>query len=190
MSYKHIPFILFILLMGAFCSLIAVTPYLAGKGSPLAPFLYNSFGLLCHQITSRSLCLFHADGYYVSSCVPDEEFSYSKETEVVVDGVRGYKFPVCSRDISIYFSMLIGGLLFPFFWRIEKTEWPSKWILLGASVPIAIDGGMQLLGIWESSNLARVATGAVIGVVLPFYIIPMLNMLAKAIMETVKREKR
>jgi uncharacterized membrane protein len=176
--------------MGGFCSLIAVTPYLAEKGNPAAPFLYDSFGFLCHQLTSRSLCLFHSGGYYVSSCVPDEKFSYSKSAEVLVDGVKGYKFPVCTRDMSIYFFMLVGGLLFPFFWKVEKTEWPSKWILLGASIPIAVDGGMQLLGFWESSNLARVVTGAIVGVLLPFYIIPMLNMLAKTVAKSVGMKRR
>lgn len=188
--WEYAPFVFFVVIMAAFCFLIAVTPFLAENGNSAAPMLYNLFGFLCHQLTSRSLCLFHSGGYYVASCVPSGEFSLSKNTEVLVDGVTGYKFPVCTRDVAIYFSMLLGGLLFPFFWKVGKTEWPSRWILLAGAIPIAIDGGMQLLGFWESSNLMRLVTGGIIGILLPFYIIPMLTIAANAVMKSAESSKR
>ncbi|VVC00660.1 Uncharacterised protein [uncultured archaeon] len=73
--------------------------------------------------------------------------------------------------------MLIGLLALPFLMKVDSEDWPNKWILVAAAVPIGIDGTGQLFGLWESSNLARVVTGAIIGVVLPFYILPMLNSL-------------
>jgi uncharacterized membrane protein len=113
---------------------------------------------------------------------------YSRDFLVEVPGAgTASKFPVCSRDLSIYFFMLLGGALFPFLMKMDAKRWPNKWILVAACVPIAIDGGTQLMGWRESTNLLRIVTGAIVGIVLPFYLIPILNGIFGAITEAVKR---
>jgi hypothetical protein len=67
--------------------------------------------------------------------------------------------------------MLIGLLALPFIGKIDSEDWPSRWILVAAAVPIAIDGTTQLFGLRESDNTLRIITGAIIGVVLPFYLL-------------------
>ena len=95
----------------------------------------------------------------------------------------GYKLPVCARDTAIYLSMLLGLLALPLFQKIDGEEWPRKWLLVAAAVPIGIDGITQLFGLRESTNLLRIITCIIIGVVLPFYIVPMLNSLYYFLLE-------
>lgn len=111
----------------------------------------------------------------MADCPVSEGSPYSRANSIDSDGISYYKFPVCSRDMAIYLAMLAGLLIFPLFRDIKSEEWPSKWLLVAAAIPIAIDGGTQLVGLRESSNLLRILTGAIIGFALPFYILPMLN---------------
>ncbi len=119
----------------------------------------------------------------MGDCLAAPEFSSTKAVEISYPDKIAYKLPVCSRDLAIYLSMLIGLLALPFIGKIESEDWPSKWILLAAAIPIGIDGTSQLFGLQESSNTVRLITGAIIGVVLPFYLLPMLNSLYSFLQE-------
>lgn len=175
---SKVPYALFLAALLAFNAAIFYTAYLASSGSPASDGLYAAFSLTCHQLTSRSLCLYKydADGHYgIGDCLPLSAFSLSKATVVYYPDKSAFKLPVCSRDTAIYLSMLIGLLLLPFLQPVESEEWPSRWILIAAAIPIAIDGTTQLVGLRESTNFLRLLTGAIIGIVLPFYILPIIN---------------
>jgi len=190
---KRLPYVLLVLLMLALNGFIFLTPYLASKGSAEAPLLYAVFAPTCHQLTSRSLCLFVEKGsgkYGIGDCYPSEKLVLSHENEVDYPDGTGYKLPVCARDVAIYLAMLAGLLALPFFQKMESEDFPDKWLLVAAAVPIAIDGFTQLFGLRESSNLLRIATGVIIGVVLPFYLLPVVNMLASAVEETLAKMKK
>lgn len=178
MAAGKLPFIFLISLLFLFNLAIFTVPYLASQGDPLADVLYSLFSPTCHQLLSRSLCLFQSQSgaYSIRDCLPqDEESSYSRANSIIQGDEIGYKFPVCSRDVAIYLAMLIGLIFLPFIRRIESEDWLPTWVLIAAAVPVAIDGGTQLLGFRESTNSIRLITGAIIGVVLPFYLLPMLN---------------
>ena len=76
--------------------------------------------------------------------------------------VNGNQMPFCSRCTAIWLGLAV-GLGFMVFYRIELNERFLLAILLGL-VPIGIDGIGQLLGFWESTNVIRVITGLLIGV--------------------------
>ena len=178
MAGSRVPYILLLLALFALNASIFITPYLASQGDPSAASLYAVFSLTCHQLTSRSLCLYKydMDGHYgFGDCLPMSAFSLSKADTVNYPEKTAYKMPVCSRDVAIYLAMLVGMLLLPFLWEIEADDWPNRWILVIAAIPIAIDGTTQLVGLRESTNLLRIVTGVIIGIVLPFYLLPMLN---------------
>ena len=179
MEGSKLPYALFLLFMLALNAAVFYVPYAASKGDSGAPSMYAAFAPTCHQLTSRSYCLFAPqDGSYsFGDCMKSGELSYSHANEVEQGGEVGYKFPVCSRDVAIYLAMLLGALALPFLMRMEGEDWPSPWLLAAACVPIAIDGGTQIIGLRESSNFARAATGFIVGFALPFYIVPMLNSL-------------
>lgn len=180
MASSKLPYFLFLLAMLILNGAIFLIPYLASQGDPNAPAYYAAFAPTCHQLTSRSQCIFvsGADGSHsFGDCTASDALSLSRDNEVQYDGKTGYKLPVCARDVAIYAAMLIGLLALPFIRRMESEEWPNKWLLVAACIPIGIDGGTQALGLRESSNLLRVITGAIVGVVLPFYLLPLLNTL-------------
>ncbi|MCX6773023.1 MAG: DUF2085 domain-containing protein [Candidatus Micrarchaeota archaeon] len=190
---SKLPFIVFFAALFLFDFFIAVTPYLAASGSPYAEPLYAAFGPTCHQLTSRSLCLFvsKSDGSYsIGDCLPSDKLQFTKENTLNYADRTGYKFPVCARDIGIYFAMLLGMMILPFIQKIESEDWPNKWILVAAAVPIAIDGTTQLFGLRESDNALRLWTGFIIGVVLPFYLQPILNSLYIFISGKIKAERK
>ncbi len=186
MAAGKLPFILFLSALFLFNLAIFSVPYLASQGDPVSGTLYLAFAPTCHQLTSRSLCLFQSasGGHSIGDCRPQgEEISHSRANYVVKDGKAGYKFPVCSRDVAIYLAMLFGLIILPFIRKIDSEDWPPAWLLIAAAVPVAIDGGTQLLGFRESTNSIRMMTGAIIGIVLPFYILPMLNSMASFLEE-------
>ncbi|MCX8196818.1 MAG: DUF2085 domain-containing protein [Candidatus Micrarchaeota archaeon] len=175
-----LPYFLLLFALIGLNALIFLTAFLAAQGNDLAHHLYFLFSPSCHQLTSRSLCLFKYDAserWELADCLPVSRFSPSKANVVFYPEKTGFKLPVCSRDAAIYLFMLVGALLLPFFRSIESKAWPNKLILLAAAIPIGIDGTGQFLGLWESTNAVRIATGALIGFVLPFFILPILNAL-------------
>jgi len=179
MGNSRAPYIFFVLLMLVFNGLILFTPYLAMQQDPVSDSLYAVFAPTCHQLTSRSLCLFEDEQatLSISDCHKTSEFSGSRANTVEYEEKTGYKFPVCSRDMAIYLAMLAGLLILPFVWKMDYDDWPNKWILVAAAVPVGIDGGLQIIGFYESTNFLRIITGVIIGIVLPFYILPILNSL-------------
>lgn len=92
--------------------------------------------------------------------------------------------------MAIYFSMLLATLLLPLFQKIESRRIPPPVILFLAAIPIGIDGLGQLFALWESTNLVRIATGALIGFVMPFYILPIANALFESFAHSVFKNKR
>lgn len=71
--------------------------------------------------------------------------------------------PYCSRDMGVFFGLAI-GLGIALFIMIEIKWW---WIVAGLA-PIMIDGTLQLLTAYESSNPVRLITGLLAGAVAGF----------------------
>ncbi len=118
----------------------------------LAPYLAYSGSLEESEIAYSSFSgLCHQ--------IPERSFS-----------IWGYKLGVCSRCTGIYIGLLLGSLFHPLL-KPKKTM-PPRWLLVASIVPLALDGASQLLGLRESSNMLRLATGLVFGIVIPQYLIP------------------
>ena len=77
--------------------------------------------------------------------------------------INGNQMPFCSRCTAIWIGIAI-GLGFMIFYKIPLNEKFLILIIIGI-VPIGIDGGGQLLGFWESTNVMRVITGTLLGIV-------------------------
>jgi len=77
--------------------------------------------------------------------------------------LNGNQMPFCSRCTAIWIGITI-GLGFMILYKIPLNEKFLILIILGM-VPIGIDGGGQLLGFWESTNVTRVITGSLVGIV-------------------------
>lgn len=176
---KHLPigYSIFMVLIAMWLLPITLAPFMLAAGSDAANPIYAAYGssLVCHQLNSRSLCYFPINAS-IADCTEDStRFEAIKTNDVAREGNIGYKFPVCARDIGIYYSMLLGGIIILLLGMQGSHIVPNPWFLAIALLPMAIDGGAQLIGLHESSNFLRIATGFLGGIALPFYLVPMLN---------------
>ena len=77
--------------------------------------------------------------------------------------INDNQMPFCSRCTAIWLGLAI-GLGFMVFYKIELDE-KFLFVILLSLVPIGVDGVGQLFGFWESTNIVRVITGLLMGVV-------------------------
>ncbi|MDD5337440.1 MAG: DUF2085 domain-containing protein [Candidatus ainarchaeum sp.] len=172
---KYLGYALYMGIAAIFILPIFITPFLPGLGAlGLFDALQRIYAPSCHQLASRSICYF-TDGT-IDDCARNGTAVIGRQSEVRFDSLTGYKFPVCSRDVAIYGAMLLGGLLFPFVRKIDDRIAPPLIYFIIALVPIALDGGTQLVGLRESTNMLRLITGFIAGFPIPFYAIPIINM--------------
>lgn len=130
----------------AFVSLIVIAPIaLAGGHHFAALVFYKSFEKFCNQIPERS--------FYVD----------------------GHPFAVCARCTGIYFGFAAGVLIYPLVRSLKNTYPPlaRKWLLF-AAVPLLLDFGLDYLGVLRNTLFTRSVTGALMGSVVAFYVVPAL----------------
>ncbi|MBU7042775.1 MAG: DUF2085 domain-containing protein [Theionarchaea archaeon] len=144
MNYKR-AYLLLILGETLWFLSIVITPLLtAADLRAPAHFLYYFYSHFCHQIPERSLFLW------------------------------GEQLPVCARDVAVYAALIPATVLYPLLRPLHTSKLPSKWYLIIFLFPIALDGGTQLIGLRESTNLLRILTGSIAGSIVPFYLIPLM----------------
>jgi len=81
----------------------------------------------------------------------------------------GVPMPICARCTAIYAGLITGTLLFHLFPRMN--EMAARVIAIAAALPMALDGGTQLIRLRESTNELRVATGLVAGMALALWLL-------------------
>lgn len=77
--------------------------------------------------------------------------------------INSNQMPFCSRCTAIWLGLAI-GIGFMVFFKMKLNSKLLILIFIGL-IPIVVDGLGQLFGLWESSNIARVITGLLIGIV-------------------------
>lgn len=154
---------------------IVITPFIV-ENEILFNFFHDVYSYTCHQKIERSFCLYN--NFSFGNCIKENESIKGREIRILeINGERRVKFPVCARDFSLYLSMFISGLIYPFLRSTNEKKLPPIIFLVLALIPIGLDGLTQLIGLRESNNLLRFITGFIAGFALPFYIIPSLNII-------------
>lgn len=166
---------LYMLVMLFFNLLIWIGPVLLAANLPVAAPYYAAFGFTCHQLDSRSLCVFPNKGpLAIGDCTPQYDVLVQGRNDIVYGSSgEGLKLPVCARDIGIYGGMLLGGALWALKKRKDPGAWPSILWLILAMLPTAIDGTTQLFGMRESTNSLRLWTGLALGIAIAYYLLPL-----------------
>jgi uncharacterized membrane protein len=127
----------------AFVSLVVVAPLALAHGHDSSAFvLYEMFGRVCHQIPERAFYL------------------------------EGHPFAVCARCTGIYFGFAAGILVYPLMRSLKRSDAPARKWLLMAAVPTLLDFALGFSGIWENTHWSRSWTGALLGLVVAFYVMP------------------
>jgi len=164
-----------------------------------ARVIYTLYSPFCHQFAFRSFFLFGPQAAYPRELAGTELVSYGEATGLdegdviaarryVGDETVGYKTALCERDIGIYVGILVAGLVYGVI-RNRRSVKPLPlryWFLLGI-VPIALDGGTQLisqLGVFpfparESTPFLRTATGLLFGAMNGWMAYPHVNQAMK-----------
>jgi uncharacterized membrane protein len=140
--------------------LIAAAPVALSQGHPqFAAAIYKVFSFVCHQIPDRS---FH---------------------------LAEHQFAVCSRCTGLYAGFAVAALSYPLVRSLKSTDTPPRlWLILSA-VPLTIDFALGYFSIWENNHLSRLTTGALLGAVAVFYILPGLIELSSRIGRGLTRKK-
>lgn len=130
-------------MVAALVALVVVAPLAAAGGhGALAQVVYRAFAVLCHQLPERS--------YFID----------------------GHKLAVCSRCTGLYAGFAFTLLLYPLIRSLRTTTFPPRSWLLLAALPLAIDFSLTFFGIWENTHTSRLLTGALLGSVAVFYVVP------------------
>lgn len=124
-------------------SLIFVAPLAAAGGyGEVAQGIYRAFGTFCHQLPERS--------YFID----------------------GHKLAVCSRCTGLYAGFVFTLLLYPLIRSLRTTVTPRRGVLLLAAIPLLIDFSLTFFGVWQNTHTSRLLTGALLGSVVVFYVMP------------------
>ena len=124
-------------------SLIVIAPVAAASGhSEIAEGIYRGFGIFCHQRPDRS--------YFI----------------------EGHKLAVCSRCTGLYAGFAFTVLIYPLVRSLRSAATPPRRFLFLAAVPLLVDFSLTFFGIWENTHTSRLLTGALLGSVVVFYVMP------------------
>lgn len=138
-------YLTFVTLVAGWCAGIVLAPLLASAAPALSSLLYGVYEPICHQIDGRSL------------------------------HVGGAKLAVCARCTSIYFAFFVSLLIFPVLRTFDANALPHRFWIVAALAPMALDVAFSVVGIHTSSLLSRSLSGAIFGLILPFYLTPVLT---------------
>jgi uncharacterized membrane protein len=163
-----------------------------------ASLIYRGYGLVCHQLAFRSFFLFGEQPVYPREAAGIDRWKSLREVTSLSEGSQaedllkartyvgdenvGYKIALCQRDVAIYGSILLFGILFAVTGRIIKPLPWYLWVMIGL-VPIGLDGLSQLmsqppLSFWpmrESTPLLRTLTGFLFGFTTAWFGYPMVE---------------
>lgn len=89
--------------------------------------------------------------------------------------IAGYQMCLCTRCLAIYSSLLLGGLLLALLRNSRQLRGLSWKFWLLAMVPMALDGGTQLIGLRESNLALRLFTGALFGLATAWFLFPQIE---------------
>lgn len=187
---------LFNVLLAIYVGLPFVAPIFMKVGivTP-AKVIYTVYSHLCHQFAFRSYFLFGSQVFYprelagienvttYEEIAPDPVNNIDYARTFTGDTEIGYKVALCERDVAIYGSMLLFGLIYAVTGRKMKR---IHWLILAIAgvLPIGVDGFSQIPGILqdhmgldfmirESTPLIRSITGFLFGFLTAWFVFPL-----------------
>ena len=126
-----------------FVGLLVAAPVAKANGlQGLAFVVYEAFSHVCHQAPERSFYL------------------------------AGYPLAVCARCTGLYIGFATAVIFYPVVTSLKRTHTPERRWLFLAAAPLAIDFSLSFFGVWENNHVSRLLTGALLGAVSVFFILP------------------
>ena len=132
---------------------------MAAGGHAPALLIYALYHAACHQWPGRSYFLFGPQLVY--SMDELQRSGVGMARDFFGNAAIGFKVAYCERDLAIYTTVLLAGLLYAV---LRRRARPLPWaVFFVCRIPIAVDGFTQLFGWRESSWELRTLTGALTG---------------------------
>ena len=164
-----------------------------------AQLIYKPYQLVCHTYAFRSFFLFGDQPVYARGDGNGEFERFTGLDVTKVDGLlaardfvgntkMGFKVALCERDVAIYLSIALNGMIYGLVRkRARGISWPL-FILIGL-MPIGLDGFSQLFSqppfssIWpfsfiqfrESTWWLRLLTGSLFGTSVAWLVFPLIG---------------
>lgn len=151
-----------------------------------AELLYAIYSMLCHQLPDHSYFLFGPTWIpqtpeLIAGGMPVADSPFA-DRSFLGSPALGWKVALCQRDVAIYTGILVAGMAYALFRRGAR---PLRWqLFLLLALPIAIDGGTQLIGLRESDWLLRTATGALFGMAAVWLLYPYIQEAMAEVLES------
>ncbi len=156
-----------------------------------ARIIYFLYSFTCHQLPDHSYFLFgpwhapHAEQLLAAGMPATPNLLI--ERQFIGNSEIGYKVALCQRDVAIYGAVFFAGVIFAFV-RSWLKPLPIKWFILLA-LPMAIDGGTQLIGLRESNWLLRTLTGGLFGMAAVWWAYPYVQAAMNDVLEEEARRQ-
>lgn len=176
-------------LVGLFLGGALLAPVFSKLGlSGAANVLHTIYRPLCHQYPFRSWFLFGPQlAYPLTAPIRVSEMNTIRS--FIGDAHMGYKIAICQRDVAIYATMLLAGLIYGVLRRRKSIEpWPMWRYFAFGILPMMLDGGIQWISyaLWaffpgliqipfETTPPMRTLTGALFGLGIVAAAYPYLN---------------
>jgi uncharacterized membrane protein len=171
-------------------ALYVFTPFLAPilmrAGMPeAAQVIYTVYSVFCHQLPDHSYFLFGPalspqDPALIAAGMSSSSNLFQVRSFIGSPEI-GWKVALCQRDVAIYASVFLTGLLYGAV-RHRVRRLPFKIYVLFV-IPIAIDGLTQLVGWRESNWWLRTVTGALFGFASVWFAYPYLEEAMEDVLE-------
>jgi uncharacterized membrane protein len=148
------------LVVSLYVGLPVLAPVLMNLGlTTPAKAIYFVYRPACHQRPERSYFLGGSQVLYS----PDELEAAGVDpiSRDIGNEQVGYKVAFCERDVAIYGSIVVAGMLFGL---VRRRLRPLPILVYGLfCLPMFADGGLQLIGAYESNWALRSITGGLFG---------------------------
>jgi uncharacterized membrane protein len=167
-------------LINLFWALYVVLPFLApilmnADGVVPAKVIYTLYRTACHQRPERSYFIGGPELTYSSEDLAAAGVDVDPFARDIGNKQVGWKVAFCERDVAIYGTIFVAGLVYGLV-RRRMLGWRMRFrIFLLFLIPMGIDGVLQLFGLHESTWLLRTITGVIFGVGAVFFAYPYLE---------------
>jgi uncharacterized membrane protein len=197
-------------LLNAFFALYVGLPLLAPVlmhvgAERAATIVYIVYRPLCHQLPQRSFFLFGPQLAYTVTELAERvgmDIGPDLVTRAFVGNEAiGYKMALCQRDVAIYGTIVLFGVLYGIlrrFWRVRSLPFWA-YVVFGV-VPMVLDGGYQFVSyivplFWsdgpilprETTPTMRVITGSLFGLATVWLAYPLMQETMTEINESLRQ---
>ncbi|MDE0672353.1 MAG: DUF2085 domain-containing protein [Caldilineaceae bacterium] len=165
---------LYLVLSGLYAGLALLAPVAMSLGwIRLGTALHGLYFWVCHQEPGASYLVF-GRGEPLSAELVDDRFW--KGSPAI-----GWKTALCQRNLAIYGSLFLYGLVFGLTGRRWKA--PPFWLSVLLMVPMAADGLTQVFGLRESNWLWRTLSGSLFSLGVVWALLPRVQAASREALE-------